>query len=131
MSDPDQNEHAPDRCGTTPVMETAGSTVDNLHAASESKPVRVAVVLSNPLGLHMRPAAAFARTAGRFQSSVMVYKGQRAANGKSFTNLLMLAAGPGTELILEADGPDACEASRVLAEILSSASPDGPEPQAH
>ncbi|WP_202947354.1 HPr family phosphocarrier protein [Zavarzinella formosa] len=113
-------------------MKTPESaTVDNVQPISESKAIRVPVVLRNPLGLHMRPAAAFAKTAGRFQSAIMVFKGQRAANGKSFTNLLMLAAGPGTELIVEADGPDASEACRVLAEILGSTSPDGHESHGH
>lgn len=127
MTETDTNDPASDQVATTQTLEPEGSAVENVQPEAESKPVRLTVVLRNPLGLHMRPAAAFAKTAGRFQSTIMVYKGQRAANGKSFTNLLMLAAGPGSELILEADGPDACEASRVLAEILGSASPDGPE----
>ncbi len=94
---------------------------------TESRAVRVPVVLRNPLGLHMRPAAAFAKAAGKFLSAVQVLKGARTANGKSFTNLLMLAAGPGTELVVQADGPDAEEAVRALAELLASPSPDGPD----
>ena len=127
MIEPEKSDPASSHNGTTQTMEPAGSTVDNVQPDAGSKIVRLTIVLSNPLGLHMRPAAAFARTAARFLSTIMVYKGQRAANGKSFTNLLMLAAGPGSELILEAEGPDSCEASRVLAEILGSPSPDGPE----
>lgn len=111
--------------------DTESPLVEEGQPVTETKPTRIPVILRNPLGLHMRPAAAFAKAAGRYQSSIMVYKGNRAANGKSFTNLLMLAAGPGSELVLEVEGPDACEACRVLAELLSSPSPDGHEVSGH
>jgi phosphocarrier protein HPr len=89
--------------------------------------VKKAVVISNPYGLHMRPAAAFARLAAKYQSTVTVSKQQRSANGKSLMSLMMLAAGPGTELILEVEGTDAVAAAQVLAEVLASPSPDGLE----
>ena len=113
-------------------MTPAGSpAVEDGLPITESRAVRVPVVLRNPLGLHMRPAAAFAKAAAKFQADVKVFKGTRAANGKSFTNLLMLAAGPGTELILQADGPDAEDAVRALADLLGSPSPDGVDGVGH
>lgn len=105
-------------------------SVENDQPTNERKPTRLPVTIRNPLGLHMRPAAAIAKAAGKYQSAIMIYKGTRAANAKSFTNLLMLAAGCGTELIVEADGVDACEAAQTIAEMLGSTAPDGAEPRA-
>ena len=87
-------------------------------------PLQRKVVITNPNGLHMRPSAAFVETAGRFQSTVTVHHDGRAVNGKSLWDLLLLAALPGTELILEADGPDAGEALDALAAVLAAPVPE-------
>ena len=76
------------------------------------------VVITNPQGLHMRPATAFAQLAGSFQSSVQVGKDGKNVNGKSPLELIFLNAPCGTELIIEASGPDAKEAVKALAELL-------------
>jgi len=62
--------------------------------------------VSNRLGLHARPASLFVKTTGRFQCSVKVVKADQEIDGKSIMGLLMLAAGPGTELKIIADGSD-------------------------
>lgn len=84
-----------------------------------SVPLQRKVVLANPQGLHMRPSAAFVELAGRFQSNVTVTLEDRSVNGKSIWDLLLLAAMPGSELIIEADGPDAEQALAALADLLS------------
>jgi len=76
------------------------------------------VVITNPQGLHMRPATAFAQLAMGFQSSVQVYKDSKRVNGKSPLDLIFLDAPCGTELIIEVSGPDAPEALKALAELL-------------
>lgn len=78
------------------------------------------VVLANPHGLHMRPSAAFAELAGKFQSSVTVSRAGCSVNGKSVWDLLLLAAEHGAELTLEADGPDAPEALDALSALLTT-----------
>lgn len=78
------------------------------------------VLLANPQGLHMRPSAAFVELAGRFQSNVTVTHDGRSVNGKSLWDLLLLAAMPGCELTLEADGPDAPQALDALAALLAT-----------
>jgi phosphocarrier protein HPr len=83
------------------------------------------VLVTNPQGLHMRPSAAFVETAGRFQSSVTVSLDGKSVNGKSLWDLLLLAAVPGSELTLEADGPDAAAALDALAAVLAAV----PEPE--
>lgn len=89
--------------------------------------LRETVVVRNPAGLHMRAAAAFAKVAMRFRSTITVRKQERAVNGKSWLNLITLAARPGTELLLEVAGDDAELAMPVLVEALGSTSPDGLE----
>jgi phosphocarrier protein HPr len=71
-------------------------------------------VVINKLGIHARPAALFVKTANRFTCSIMVSKDGEEVNGKSIMGLMMLAAGPGSTLVVNCDGDDSPEA---LAEI--------------
>lgn len=90
-------------------------------------PLQRKVILANPQGLHMRPSAAFVELAGRFQSNVTVTLEDRSVNGKSIWDLLLLAAMPGSELTIQADGPDAQQALDALAELLSRVPVDSGE----
>lgn len=83
-------------------------------------PLQRRVLLVNPQGLHMRPSAAFVELAGRFQSTVTVHHEGRSVNGKSIWDLLSLAAMPGCEITLEAEGPDAPQALEALSALLST-----------
>ncbi len=65
------------------------------------------VTIQNRMGLHARPAVDFVDVANRFKSSVSVRKGDQVVDGKSIMQIMMLAATQGTELELEANGPDA------------------------
>jgi len=56
----------------------------------------------------------FVKTANRFTCDIFVEKDGEKVNGKSIMGLMMLAAGPGSKLLIHADGPDA---SKALAEI--------------
>jgi phosphotransferase system HPr (HPr) family protein len=91
---------------------------------------RQTVRITNPNGLHLRPAAAFAQLARRFQSSVTVSKDGRAVDGKaSPLELLLLVVEQGSELLVEAAGPDAREAVAALVDLLEkSNTPDDAEP---
>jgi phosphocarrier protein len=82
------------------------------------EPLRRTVTLTNPLGLHMRPMSAFVQTATRFQSKIEVIRDDYRADGKSMLSLMGLAAEQGTELILEAEGPDGEAALAALVELL-------------
>jgi phosphotransferase system HPr (HPr) family protein len=81
------------------------------------------VVITNPHGLHMRPSAAFVELAGRFQSTVTVSLDGRSVNGKSLWDLLLLAAMPGSAVMLEVAGPDAETALEALAAQLAAPAP--------
>jgi len=86
------------------------------------------VVITNPQGFHMRPMAAFAQLAARFESSVKVSREGQSVNGKSILDLMLLAAAQGTELTLEVSGPDAPTALDALVTLLKTPTEeDSPE----
>ncbi len=78
----------------------------------------VKVVIVNTLGLHARPAALFVKTAEKFKSKITVEKDGMIVNGKSIMSLLMLTAGPGTTLIIRANGPDEEKAVKELEKLV-------------
>ena len=84
------------------------------------EPLVQKVVISNPQGFHMRPMAAFAQLASRFESSVKVSREGQSVNGKSILDLMLLAAAQGTELTLEVAGPDAQAALSALVNVLKT-----------
>ena len=98
--------------------------MDNGHPHANPMALQKIVVVRNPQGLHMRPAMAFAQLANRFQSAVTLRRPGKTANGRSMMQLIMLAALPGTELVLEVDGEDAAAALPVLAAALEAPSAD-------
>jgi phosphocarrier protein len=68
------------------------------------------LVVANKLGIHARPAAMFVKTANLFDCDIFVEKDGEKVNGKSIMGLMMLAAGPGSKLMLSAEGSDAARA---------------------
>jgi phosphocarrier protein len=72
------------------------------------------LIVINKLGIHARPAAMFVKTANRFDCDIFVEKDGEKVNGKSIMGLMMLAAGPGSKLVLHAEGHDA---ARAIVEI--------------
>ncbi|MCU0969354.1 MAG: HPr family phosphocarrier protein [Rubrivivax sp.] len=79
--------------------------------------IRSRIVISNRLGLHARASAKLTKLAGSFASDVHLERGGRRVNAKSIMGVMMLAAGPGTEVEIEVDGSDeqvAMDALRAL-----------------
>lgn len=81
---------------------------------------RRTVRIVNPLGMHARAAARFARVASRFQSRITVEREWRSVDAKSILGLLLLSAAHDTEIVIAADGPDAHEATSALADLVAS-----------
>lgn len=80
--------------------------------------VKIDIVIKNKTGLHARPAAIFVQVANKFESDITIIKEDQEVNGKSIMGILMLAAEKGAKITLVADGDDAQEAVKELAEIL-------------
>lgn len=76
--------------------------------------------ITNKLGLHARAAAVFVKMANRFESEIFVSKGKNRVNGKSIMGLLMLAAGQGLTVKIEARGVDAVSAVLRLGKLVAN-----------
>lgn len=81
--------------------------------------VRRPVTICNQRGLHARAAARFVKLAFEFDAEITVAKNGTAVSGRSIMGLMMLAAGPGTEIEVRATGPDAARAVEALAALIS------------
>ncbi len=77
------------------------------------------VTISNRLGLHARPAMSMVDVASGFTSDVRIINGKQSVDAKSIMQIMMLAATKGTQLTLEADGPDAQDAVQALADLVN------------
>ena len=78
------------------------------------------IKLSNRLGLHARAAGQLVATASSFESDIQVRKDTKQVNAKSIMGILMLAAGCGTELTIEAQGTDAEQALQSLQALIEN-----------
>lgn len=88
--------------------------------SSESSATRLIkdLTVQNKLGIHARPAAMFVKAASRYQCNVFVEKDGETVNGKSIMGLMMLAAGPGSKIRVQADGQDATQALTELESLV-------------
>jgi phosphocarrier protein HPr len=78
------------------------------------------ITIVNKLGLHARAAAKFVSTASGFESEVTLAHNSARVNGKSIMGIMMLAAGQGTTLELEVEGPDEDLAYHTIIELIES-----------
>ena len=73
----------------------------------------------NKLGLHARAAAKLTHLAGNYHSDIWISRSGRRVNAKSIMGVMMLAAGQGTSVLLEAEGPDAEQALAALTKLIA------------
>lgn len=77
------------------------------------------IEIVNRLGLHARASAKLTQLAGSFQSEVWMTRDGRRVNAKSIMGVMMLAAGKGSSVDLETDGPDEQEAMDALVALIN------------
>jgi|SRR5687767_11020790 phosphocarrier protein HPr len=92
-------------------MAAARNTGEGLRITKE-------LVVTNKLGIHARPAAMFVKTANKFECDIFVEKDGERVNGKSIMGLMMLAAGPGSKLLVLAEGEEAAKAVVELEALI-------------
>jgi len=73
----------------------------------------------NKLGLHARAAAKFTHLASGFQSEIWLSRSGRRVNAKSIMGVMMLAAGKGSKVTIEASGADADAALAALTRLIA------------
>jgi len=76
--------------------------------------------VTNPLGVHARPAAQLVRLSNTFESEILLVKDGVPVNGKSIMGVMMLAAECGSTITIRAEGGDAEAAVTALIELIAS-----------
>ena len=76
------------------------------------------VEITNERGLHARASAKFVKLAGTFDAEVRVSRDDQTVDALSIMGLMMLAAGPGSTIRVEAEGPDAHAAMDALVKLV-------------
>ena len=76
------------------------------------------VEVLNQFGLHARPAAKFVKTASKFKSNITVKKDGGSFNPKNIFGVMTINAKYGDKLVIEIDGEDEVEATKVIEELF-------------
>lgn len=78
------------------------------------------LTIQNKKGLHARAAAKFVTLAGQFEADILVQRNGQSVSGRSIMGLMMLAASPGTSILVSAEGSDAGEALDAVEELIDN-----------
>ena len=80
--------------------------------------IKRTITINNRLGLHARASAKLTKLAGSFACEVFMSRNSRRVNAKSIMGVMMLAAGLGAEVEIEADGPDEQAAVSAIEALI-------------
>ena len=80
--------------------------------------VSFAYTLTDPMGLHMRPAGVMAKRLAETPCSVVIRCGTRSADAKSILNVMALAAKCGETVTIEVSGEDEEATLQELADMM-------------
>ena len=81
--------------------------------------ISATTTISNKLGLHARASAKLTKLAGSFPRDLWISRGERRVNAKSIMGVMMLAAGIGSSVTLEADGEREREALDAMLALIA------------
>jgi len=81
--------------------------------------IHATTTIINNLGLHARASAKLSKLAGSFPCEVWISKGERRVNAKSIMGVMMLAAGLGSEVVLDTEGTREQEAMDALLALIA------------
>ena len=81
--------------------------------------IQTRINISNKLGLHARASAKLTKLAGSFPCEVWISRGERRVNAKSIMGVMMLAAGLGTTVTIDTEGPREQEAMDALLALVN------------
>lgn len=76
--------------------------------------------VTNPTGLHARPAAQFVQKAASFISEVKISGNNTVADAKSILSMMSMGLAFGTEIVITADGEDEKECIAALQALVES-----------
>lgn len=78
------------------------------------------LMIVNRLGLHARAAVKLVTVSTRFASNVVIVANGRRANARQLIAVLLLSAGMGARVSVEASGPDEMEAITAVTRLIST-----------
>ena len=78
------------------------------------------IEIINKLGLHARASAKLTQLAAKYQSEVWMTRNQRRVNAKSIMGVMMLAAGKGSLVTIETDGPDEQDCFDAISQLIDA-----------
>jgi phosphocarrier protein len=81
--------------------------------------IKTSTTISNKLGLHARASAKLTKLAGSFPCEVWIARGERRVNAKSIMGVMMLAAGLGSEVVIDTEGDREQEAMDALLAMIA------------
>lgn len=115
-----QDEDLCERLWVTDDAELVYDTLANaaLEDDEDEDTVRVDVTITNPAGLHARPASMLVECAQHFEGDISIVKGSKTANAKSIMSVLSLGASTGDSVTVTAVGPGADEVVEQVIEIM-------------
>ena len=86
---------------------------------------RAEVLIVNKLGLHARASAKLTQVASGFKCEVWLARNGRRVNAKSIMGVMMLAAGKGASITVEAEGEDAAAALAAIQKLIADRFDEG------
>jgi phosphocarrier protein HPr len=92
---------------------------DAVTGGDGGKPIVRVLEICNKKGLHARASAKFAQLVDQYDAVVKVTRGTETVGGNSIMGLMMLAAGHGTSITVEASGPQAADVMEALSKLVS------------
>lgn len=78
------------------------------------------LAICNRKGLHARASAKFVQTVEKFDADVRVTRCGETVGGTSIMGLMMLAAAPGTSIVVDATGNQAAEVVDALVALVAN-----------
>lgn len=78
------------------------------------------VIITNEMGLHLRPAGEFAKTAAKYECGVLIRKGTRSVDGKKVVSILSANIKKGDKIRIFCDGDDEDEAMEALLRTIKN-----------
>ena len=86
---------------------------------------RAEVQITNKLGLHARASAKLTQVASAYACEVWLERNGRRVNAKSIMGVMMLAAGKGSLIVIDAIGEDAEAALTALQKLIADKFDEG------
>jgi dihydroxyacetone kinase phosphotransfer subunit len=104
----------------TPVAETPVAETPDAETPDTETPESFTAEILNPAGLHARPAATLATTAGSFDATITITKGDKTVKANSLMSIMTLGAAQGDTVTVAASGNQAAEALQKIREMFDS-----------